>query len=176
MSDAPDLRQSRWTVKRISILVIFIALSAVGSLIKIPSVVGAVALDSCPGFFSALAFGYLEGAIVIAIGHLLSAVIVGFPMTIPIHLGAATCMAIIAVVFRFISIKLAIGKRGIVGLVVAVIVGTLLNSFGGGLMALPLGGWGLYIALIPSLLVASAVNTAIAAIAFFSIRDSKLLR
>ena len=172
MSDAPDLKKSGWTVKRISILVIFIALSAVGSLVKIPSPVGAAALDSCPGFFIALAFGYLEGAVVIAIGHLLTAATVGFPMTLPIHIGAAASMAICAFVFRFVGIKLLKGK---IGLIAAVIITTLLNGFGGGLLAVLLGGWGLYFALLPSLLVASAMNTIIAAIAYYSVRNSKLL-
>ena len=172
MSDAPDLKKSGWTVKRIAIVVIFIALSAVGSLVKIPSPIGAAGLDSCPGFFIALAFGYLEGAIVIAIGHLIIGVTTGFPMTLPIHMGVAVCMAICAVVFRFVGIKLLKGK---IGLIAAVIIGTLLNSFGAGLMAVFVGGWGLYVAILPSLLFASVVNTIIAAIAFYSIRNSKLL-
>ena len=172
MNDTPDLKKSGWSVKRISILVIFIALSAVGSLVKIPSPLGAIGLDACPGYFSALAFGYVEGAIIIAIGHLLTGLIVGFPMTLPIHMGVAVCMAICAIVFRFFGIKLLKGK---IGLVAAVVVGSLLNSFGGGLMTLFIGGWGLYFAVLPSLLIGSAVNTIIAAIAFFAVRNSKLL-
>jgi len=57
----------------------------------------------------------------------------------------------------------------------AVVVGSLLNSFGVGLMTLFLGGWGLYFAVLPSLLVGAAVNTIVAAIAFYAVRNSKLL-
>lgn len=166
---APDLKKKKWTVKRIAIMAIFIALSAVGAMIKIPSPIGSIGLDACPGYFCALAFGGVEGAIIIAIGHLLSAAIVGFPLTIPIHLAVAVCMAILALIFRFI------GRKGKGGLVIAVVLASLLNSFGIGLLLLPLGGWGLYLANIVSLLVAAAVNSIIAAIAYASVKDSKLL-
>ncbi|MBR0598236.1 ECF transporter S component [Sinanaerobacter chloroacetimidivorans] len=165
----PDLKKKKWTVKRISIMAIFIALSAVGAMIKIPSPIGSIGLDSCPGYFCALAFGSAEGAIIIAIGHLLSAAVVGFPLTIPIHLAVAVCMGILAVIFRLI------GRKGTAGLVVSVVAIALLNSFGVGLLLLPLGGWGLYLANIVSLLVAAAVNTIIAAIAYASVKNSKLL-
>lgn len=170
MGDLPDLKKSRWTVKRIAIMAIFIALSAVGAMIKIPSPIGSIGLDSCPGYFCALAFGGVEGAIIIAIGHLISAAVVGFPLSIPIHLAVAVCMAVIAVIFRLFA-----RHMGKVGIVVAVIAAALLNSFGVGLLLLPLGGWALYLANIISLLVASAVNAIIAAVAYMSVRNSKLL-
>ena len=44
------------------------------------------------------------------------------------------------------------------------------------LRLLPIGGWALYVANIVSLLVASAVNSIIAAIAYFSLRNTKLVR
>lgn len=166
---APDLKKKKWTVKKIAIMAIFIALSAVGAMIKIPSPIGAIGLDSCPGYFCALAFGGVEGAIIIAIGHLLSAAVVGFPLTIPIHLAVAASMAVLAVIVRFV------GRRGMAGLVAAVIAASLLNSFAVGLWLLPLGGWGLYLANIVSLLVAAAINMVIAAVAYASVRNSKLL-
>jgi Protein of unknown function (DUF1393). len=170
MELTPDIQKKAWSVKRIAIMAIFIALSAVGAMIKIPSPIGSIGLDSAPGYFCALAFGGVEGAIIIAIGHLLSAAVVGFPLSIPIHLGVAVCMAIWAVIFRFI------GKKGsIVMIAVAVVAASLLNSFVTGLLLIPVGGWALYVVNIIPLLVASAVNTIIASIAFLSVRNSKLI-
>lgn len=167
---APDIKKTTWSAKRIAIMAIFIALSAVGAMIKIPSPIGSIGLDSAPGYFSALAFGSLEGAIIIAVGHLLSAAVVGFPLSIPIHLGIALCMAAWAVVFR------AIGKQGnMVMVAAAVIVASLLNSVVTGLLLIPVGGQVLYVANIVPLLVASAVNTIIAAIAYLSVKNSKLI-
>ena len=49
------------SVKRVAYMAVFIALSAVGAMIKIPSPVGTIGLDSAPGYFCGLAFGYVEG-------------------------------------------------------------------------------------------------------------------
>lgn len=167
---APDKgSQSLISARTIAIMAIFIALSAVGSLIKIPSPLGSIGLDSAPGFFAAAAFGGWVGFIVIAIGHILSAAIVGFPLTLPIAIVIALAMGICALVFRWFA------RKGLWWLVAGVVVTALLNSFGLGLVVLPIGGWGMYIASVPSLLVAAAVNLVIAAIAYYAVRNSKLL-
>jgi uncharacterized membrane protein len=167
--EKPDLQKKSWSVKRVSIIAVFIALSAVGAMIKIPSPIGTIGLDSCPGYFCALAFGGVEGMIVIAIGHILSAAVVGFPLTIPIHIAIAATMALWALIFRFI------GKRGTVGIVIATVVAALLNAFGSGLLLIPIGGVALYVANMIPLLVAAAANAILAAIAFSAVKGSKLL-
>lgn len=168
---APDqVKKSPVSARQLANMAIFIALSAVGSLIKIPSPLGSIGLDSAPGFFSALAFGGWTGFIVIAVGHLLAAAIVGFPLTLPMHLVIALGMGVCAIVFRWL------GRRGgPVWLIVAVVVAAILNSFGLGLMVLPIGGWGMYAATVPSLLVAAVMNLVIAAIAYYAVRNSRLL-
>jgi uncharacterized membrane protein len=162
--------KKRMSGKTIAIIAIFIALSAVGAFIKIPSPIGSIGLDSCPGYFCALAFGGGIGAIVIAIGHLLSAAVVGFPLSIPLHLCIAVLMALWAVVFRLIAKKI---KK--IGLPLAIVIVAILNSVVTGLLLLPVGGWALYVANIIPLLVASAVNAIIAGVAFFAVRNTKLV-
>jgi len=167
---APDRTATpRVSARQLAIMAIFIALSAVGSLIKIPSPVGSIGLDSAPGFFAALAFGPVAGFIVIAVGHLLGSGIVGFPLTLPVHLAIAAGMGGCALVFRWL------GRRGGAWLVAAVVVTAILNSFALGLIVLPIGGWGMYVAVLPSLLVGAVVNLVIAAVAYYAVRNSKLL-
>lgn len=165
-----DYKKGKWTTKQIAIMAIFIALSAVGAFIKIPSPIGSIGLDSAPGYFAAVAFGPVIGGIVIAIGHLISGAVVGFPLTIPIHLGIAVGMALIAFVFYIL------GRKGVVGLVAGVVICALLNSFALGVLLIPIGGTALYVAMILPLLVASAVNLIIAAIAYFALKNSTLLK
>lgn len=98
-----DLKKTYWTPRRVARMAIFVALSAVGALIKIPSPTGTVALDSCPGYFSAVAFGWLEGGIVAAIGHIFTAATTGFPLGVPIHILIAAEMAVFAAAFWWIS-------------------------------------------------------------------------
>jgi len=162
-----DVKLSAWNVKRLSIMAIFIALSAVGALIKIPSPVGTIGMDSAPGFFSALAFGGLTGAIVIAFGHLLTAAVIGFPMTIPIHLYIALQMALWAVVYRWVNEKL--------GLIPAVIVGIILNGVVSAFAMLPMMGVGGVLGLMPFLVIGAALNVIISAVAYKAIKGSRLI-
>lgn len=162
-----ELKLSAWNVKRLSIMAIFIALSAVGALIKIPSPVGTIGMDSAPGFFSALAFGGLTGAIVIAFGHLLTSAVVGFPLTIPVHLYVALQMALWAVVYRWVNEKL--------GLIPAVIAGIILNGVVSAFAMLPMMGMGGVLGLLPFLVVGAALNVIISAIAYKAIKGSRLI-
>ena len=167
---SPDqASKSPVSARQLAIMAIFIALSAVGSLIKIPSPLGSIGLDSAPGFFAAIGFGGWVGFIVIAIGHLLSSAIVGFPLTLPVHLVVALAMGGCALAFRWL------GRKGRVWLVVSVIVTSILNSFVLGLIVLPIGGWVMYVTMIPTLLAAAVVNLVIAAVAYYAVRNSKLL-
>jgi uncharacterized membrane protein len=162
-----DLKQTVWNVKRLAIIAVFIALSAVGSMIKIPSPVGTIGMDSAPGFFSALAFGSIEGALVIGIGHLLTSAVVGFPLTIPMHLFIAVLMAMWAIAFRFVNEKF--------GLIPAVIVATFLNGVLSSLTMMPIGGIGAVLGVMPFLVIGSAINIIVAAVAYKMIKKSNLM-
>ena len=51
----------------------------------------------------------------------------------------------------------------------------LLNSFGLGLIVVTMGGWAMYAASVPWLLIGAVVNLVIAAVAYWAVRDSALL-
>ncbi len=163
----PNVVKSVGSVRRIAIIAIFIALSAVGALIKIPSPVGTIGMDSAPGYFAAIAFGAAEGSIVIAVAHLLTSAVVGFPLSIPVHLVIAVQMAVWALIFRWVNRKL--------GLIAAIVAAIALNGIVGSLTVFPAGGMGAVLAVMPFLLVGSAVNVIIAGIAYKGIKGSKLI-
>jgi riboflavin transporter len=166
-TETKEVKLSAWNVKRLSMMAIFIALSAVGALIKIPSPVGTIGMDSAPGFFSALAFGGVEGAVVISIGHLLTAAVTGFPLTIPVHLYVAFQMALWALAYRWVNKTF--------GLIPAVIVGIILNGVVSSFAMLPMMGMGGVLGLLPFLVVGSALNVIISAIAYKAIKGSRLI-
>ena len=171
LENQPDYKKQLFSTKSLAIMALFIALSFVGAFIKIPSPVGSIGLDSFPGFFAAIAYGPLIGGIVIAIGHFISAAVVGFaPIGIPMHLLISLGMIVCGAAFWFLG-----HKKGLLGLIIASVVAIVLNSFGVGLLLLPLGGWGMYLAVMPMLVVASAINVILAALAYFALKDSKLL-
>jgi uncharacterized membrane protein len=155
------------TPRRIARMSIFIALSAVGAITKIPSPTGTVALDSCMGYFSAAAFGYLEGGCVAALGHTLTALTMGFPLGIPVHLYISAQMALWVMVFRFLTLKVH-PLAGIVG-------ATLLNGVGSAYLIIPFGGIGLATALVLPLTVGSLANVLIASAAYSIVRKSNMI-
>ncbi|OYT33550.1 alpha-ribazole transporter [Archaeoglobales archaeon ex4484_92] len=137
---------------------LLIALSAIGGLIKIPSPVGSIALDSAPGYFAAL-IALQEGAIVATIGHLFSAYSAGFPLGL-MHALIAGFMGVCAIVFGFVSRK---------SLPIGILIAIILNGIVGSFIVLPMGGLPFVLTLMPFLLLASAVNIIIASFAFKSI-------
>lgn len=170
LSDRTQTTGSNATVRMLAIIAVFVALSAVGSLIKIPSPLGTVAFDSAPGFFVAVAFGGVAGAIVAFVGHLITAAMTGFPLTLPMHLIVAVGMGVCAWAFG------VLGRRGNVGLVIGFVVAAVLNSFVLGLIVLPVGGVAMYTGMSISLLVGAVANLAVAAIAYLALRNTRLLR
>lgn len=140
-------------VKRLSWLALFIALSAVGAAIKIPAYEGSVAFDAFPAIIAGGLLGGGAGAIVGALGHLLSALIVGFPLG-PMHLLIAGEMAVLVWIFAiFYKNK----QKYLAG-----ILFVLGNTFAAPVPFIFLINKAFYVAIIPSLLIASVLNTAIA--------------
>jgi uncharacterized membrane protein len=156
-----------FTPRRVARLSVFIALSAIGAIIKVPSPTGTVALDSCMGYFSAATFGLTEGAIVAAIGHILTSLTTGFPLGIPIHLFIAVQMALWVITFRFLTVK--------VHPLVGFLGGTFFNGVVSAFMMIPFGGIGLAIALMFPLIIGSAANISIALIAYSIVKKSSLV-
>ncbi|WP_179887032.1 ECF transporter S component [Bacillus sp. AFS088145] len=111
--------------KKIVLLSLFIALSAVLSNIKI---VYSIAFDSLPAFLAAMMISPIAGGIVGALGHLLTAITSGFPFTVPVHLFIAIQMFVIVWIFGVLFKKM----NQYIAMVVAIIlngpVATLLSG------------------------------------------------
>ncbi|WP_414832909.1 ECF transporter S component [Afifella sp. YEN Y35] len=131
-----------------------------------------IALDAFPSYFVAGFYGPLLGAPVAAVAHLLSAVSGGFPFSVPVHLFIAVEQALWAYLFGAILRY----SNDVWFLVVAVPAGIVCNGYLGPkligwvfpALEAPVSG------LIPVLLVASAVNVALAAAAILALRKTPL--
>jgi uncharacterized membrane protein len=148
--------------RMLSLLALFSALSAVGAAIKIPSTVGSVAFDVFPALLAAALLGSGAGAIVGAAGHLLSALMAGFPLG-PMHVLIAIEMALLVFLFGVLYRK---NKK-----ITAGILFVLLNTFAAPLPFIFLMNKAFYVALVPSLLIGSLVNTIIAIVAIPRLRS-----
>jgi putative membrane protein len=145
------------TPRRVARIAILVALSGAGAFIKIPSPTGTVALDSAPGYLAAAVFSPLEGGIVGALGHLISAATAGLPLGLPVHLIVAAEMFLFAWVFGWLSRR--------VGLLAGGVAAALLNGLLAPAILIPVGGLGMYVAQVVPLLAGSAINIVVAAVA-----------
>ena len=135
--------------RKITMSSMFIALSLVGAMIKIPSPIGSIAFDGFPALLAAVALGPITGGIVAGLGHILSALIGGTPLG-PFHFLIMLEMAVLAWMFGVLydhDKKISafsfffLGNAFIVGLPFAFLVST---EF--------------YMMLVPSLTAATALN------------------
>lgn len=169
------------TTKKLVTAAILVALCVVGANIK---VLGSIAFDSLPAYLSALLLGPWWGAAIGAVGHILTAVTSGFPLTLPVHLVTCGTMALTMIVFYYVK-KLACKKLPLwSGLVIAVIAGALLNGPASLFIMWPLlvpmlGEAGIW-AMMPTLTIVGGINAALAAIVYrvlpVSITGDKLER
>lgn len=150
---------SKLQTRDIAIMAFLIALSAIGAQLKIQ---GTIAFDSMPAFVAALLFSPLVGALVGILGHLLTAVTSGFPMTLPIHLLIALMMGVTCFSFGFLAKKF--------NLVIAALVGFLLNGpitlflavYAMQLLGAQFSGMPLFMVLIIPLSIAAFLNILLA--------------
>lgn len=148
--------------KIMTLIAMFIALSAVGALIK---VFNTVAFDSMPGYFAALYLGGWYGAIVISLGHMLTAITSGFPLGLTNHIYIALQMAVYAYLFRFFYNKFNIYA--------AIIAGTILNGPVAALLFVPVFGWVFFAGWVLPLTIASFANVFLAALVYKAV-DGKI--
>lgn len=138
---------------KLSLLALFIALSVIGASIKIPAIVGSIALDAFPALLASVLLGKHHGAIIAGFGHIVSALIAGM-MLGPMHVIIAVEMAVMV---WFFCVIYQSGKKKSAGLFFI-----LSNSLLAPLPMILLFSWEFYYALLPSLFIGAAFNTVLA--------------
>jgi len=139
-----------------------IALCFVGSNIK---VFGSIAFDSMPAFLGSLILGPWYGAILGAAGHVITALISGFPYTVPVHMITMVSMAITMFFFNIVQKNLEKRINIWVARIVGIIVALIFNVGIGLLLTTPIVGFGIF-AIAPVLLVATLANVVIAEVIY----------
>ncbi|MDK2854998.1 MAG: hypothetical protein PWQ86_211 [Bacillota bacterium] len=148
-------------------LIVFIVLSALGAMAKLPGPLGAITLDAAPGYFAALAFSWGEGALVAGLGSLLSALLSGFPLGMVVHVYAAGQAALWATCLRLAY------ERG--GPVLAMLATIFLAGVVAAALSWPLGGLALVTSSLAPLIIAAAVNVFLATAFFVVLLRSKVV-
>ncbi|MFW5789980.1 MAG: ECF transporter S component [Bacillota bacterium] len=142
-------------VNKLTLIALFIALSAIGSYIMLPGPIGSVALDSAPGFIASVLLGGGSGALVLGLGHILSAIRAGLPLG-PIHVIIALLMAGIAPIYSYFWQKY---NHWLAGLVGVILNGLAVNAF-----LIPLLGVPFFLSMIPVLTIGAFFNISVASL------------
>ena len=119
------MKTDKVQIRKIVIMGMLIALSAIGAMIKIQ---GSIAFDSLAAFLGALVLGPVYGGVIGLIGHLLSAYLSGFVLTLPVHFLVAIMMFISCWAFGKTYIKVGEYFNYHMNSVLAIIVAVLLNG------------------------------------------------
>lgn len=162
--------ESRTSISKLTYGGVLIALSAVGALIKIS---GTIALDSMPGFFAALFLGPSAGAIVGGLGHFLTALTSGFPLSLPMHLFLMLLMGFVIYVFGITYKKFGSIPAFVVGVILNGPISALLSVPASKILGLPFNGWALFSVIILPLIIASILNILLAQVVYKSISKIK---
>lgn len=135
---------------------LFIALSFLGGYIKF---FGSIALDSFPAFLGTLLLGPTYGMIIALIGHLFSAFLSGFPLTLPIHLIVGVMMMLTMFVYGNVRQKYS---DNMISVVASVLIALVFNTVIASLPLIPLLGFNVILAMMIPLVAASLVNILVA--------------
>ena len=142
-------------LKRLTLTALFVAMCAVGGLIKIPSAVGSLALDTVPALVSAAFLPPVFSGAASMLGHLASAMYVGFPLG-PFHAIIALEMFVIIILFaRMHQAGSRLLKWGFF-----VIANGLLAPLPFYFLVSP----AFFLGILPSILVATILNAVVAAV------------
>jgi len=150
--------------RKLSITAMLVALSFIGANVKI---MGTIAFDSMPAFLAALYLGSGYGAAVGALGHFFTALLSGFPLSLPVHIIIMIDMVVTMIVFGNIYKKyIETNDEKLKAIIMAGIAGVLVNGPGSMLLLLPfllpmMGAAGILIYL-PILSAAAACNILLA--------------
>ncbi|WP_110928262.1 ECF transporter S component [Bacillus massiliglaciei] len=142
-------------IRTVSLLGLFIALSGAGGILKIPSIIGSIALDSFPALIAAVLLGPWAGAIAGGLGHLLSALMASMPLG-PFHFLIMLEMAVLIWLFGYLY---RAGK--------AFAASLLFFAGNGFILSVPfiyIISMSFYAALLPGMLAATVINLLLALI------------
>ncbi|GCF95194.1 hypothetical protein NRIC_30850 [Enterococcus florum] len=157
---------ARFSTKKIASLAILLALCVIGANIKI---LGSIALDSFPAFIGSIVLGPLAGAFLGFFGHMISALLAGFPNSLPIHLIIAALMGLCMFCYSWTRKKLA--KHRMAAAAVSMLVGYVINVPLDLLLLYPIMGPVVFMLFAP-LSIATIVNLGLSEVVILGIPEN----
>jgi uncharacterized membrane protein len=151
--------------KKIVIMGMLIACSFIGANLPIFST---IAFDSMPGFFGALMLGPIYGGIIAAVGHIITALLRGFPQSLPVHLIIMFTMFAAAYGLGKVQELISRKYNRVLGIIIGAVLAVIINVPVALLMCIPLTGMAIF-AYAPALYTAAVTNVILAEVVYLAI-------
>lgn len=151
--------------KKMILIALFIAISYIGALIKLPGSMSTIALDSFAGYLGGLILGSVYGAFIAMFAHLVVSMTAGFPLSLVVHIIISLMMFISVFAYSKLSKKYSIFIGSIVGIILNGVIMPL------ALMIFPFMDRGFLISLIPILTIASVTNIILSNVLYASLKN-----
>ena len=139
-------------------------LSAMSVILSFPvfKVMGSIGFDAIPAFFGASLISPVMGGLIGGIAHIVSAMLTGFPFSLPVHLGVMMMMFVTCWSYgvarhkinRYAAVAVGITMNGPVTLLVAALIAKAIGAEFAGMV--------MFTALIGPLTLVSAINVVLA--------------
>ncbi|MER2088502.1 MAG: ECF transporter S component [Sporosarcina sp.] len=148
-------------LKRLTLTALFATLCVIGGLIKIPSGIGSLALDTVPALISAAFLPPVFSGVAAMLGHTASAMYAGFPLG-PLHALIALEMFAIIIVFA----RLHKAGHSVMKWIFFIVANGLLAPLPFYFLISP----AFFLGAVPFLLLATIVNAVVAAVVMPSLQ------
>ena len=158
-------------IQKLTIVALLVAMCFIGANIKL---MGSIAFDAAPALVGTLLLGPVYGMALGFLGHMVSSLIAGFPLSLPVHIIVAIMMAVTMIAYSLTRKWTQERANYTTAIILSSIVAFLLNCPLSLLALYPLLGNMVYALFVP-LAVASVFNIIVAEILFAAF-PSKLKR
>lgn len=152
-------------IRKIILMALFIAISYIGALIKLPGPMSTIAFDSFAAYLGGLVLGGFNGGFIGMLAHLFVSMTSGFPLSLPVHIIISLMMFVSVFSYSYLVKKYNL----FIGTIVGIIINGVLMPLS--LMLLPFMDKGFLISLIPILSLASFANIILSNVIYASVKN-----
>lgn len=151
-------------VKQLTLVSLMIALSVLGGHFKL---FGSIALDTAPAILGTILLSPTHGILLAFLGHMSSALLSGFPLSLPIHIIIGAMMSLTLFAFG----KVRARKTDKKAIIISDVVLFVFNVFVAQIPLIPVLGFGVLSALLVPLAIATVLNIVAAEFVYYALPD-----
>ncbi len=129
-------------------------------------ILGSIGIDAVPAYFGAAFIGPMVGGLVGGFAHIISAMLTGFPYTLPVHIAVMLMMFVTCYIYGVVREKTNRYIASVVGVILNGPITLFVSAYMSQFLGLEFAGMAMFTFLFGPLLIASIVNVVIAEVLY----------